>query len=349
MTKPRLPGDPTGRAETDPAASKTAPRPPAPHTGEKQPEGTLPPKNTSEEHKNIPPKVQGVSRNIRTRGRAKRTARAAIMRTITAPPAKPTVGKKKKPRQIGSLSAGHEPKPIKPTWVLDLHTRQAVKIFLGRSQKRGRRGIPGLAKFITYTNLIWDRAKKDDPWADWYLLKIEQRIEQSEAKLYELQNRLNNLLCNSSHGIRLVEMGESAGPVPFPLAFIVPQGFMVAELVGLYDEVVMAIVIARQRGKVDLRLSERWIHEGARAVRAAFNSPYGYRNCMVNRILVLKQTPHAKKAHKFMGPLPKEVLQRTLAPAHQPGPSFSYKLRLTKKAQKIADQKDSGESSLSKR
>jgi len=216
--------------------------------------------------------------------------------------------------------------------VLDLYTQQAVKIFRGRPSKGGSRALPGLSDFITYANLIWERAKKNDPWADWYLIKIEKRIEKSEQDLAEQLNHVATLINTPRNGLRLVGIGTSAGPVPHQILFVVPQGFLTAELVGLYDELMMAIVVARQSSQISQRLAEQWIHQASRSVRAVYNSPHGYRDCHVSRPMVSSRHPKVREAVDCMGSVPKDVLDGRRLPEHHPGPSYAYRVRRTKKA-----------------
>ena len=223
--------------------------------------------------------------------------------------------------------------PLKPDWVLEVQTRHAASLFQGRPAAAGKREIPGFADFIIYLNLVWERTLKDDPWADWYLWRTEQRIKTTRQALHDLRNQVAQLL-ETHEGVSLLDLGEADHPFSFPLAFAPPHGFQVAELIGLYDLVAQSILAARQSGRLDYPAAEQWLHQGARAVRGTYNSVYGYKNCLVNRVLLMKQTPHASAATAAMGPVPDEIVKRDWQPAMKPGPPKTKWFRPTKRALK---------------
>ncbi len=52
---------------------------------------------------------------------------------------------------------------------LTLHTAYAKKLFVGFKHKKHS---SNLLQFSARMSEIWDAAEKDNPYADWYLLKI---------------------------------------------------------------------------------------------------------------------------------------------------------------------------------
>lgn len=65
---------------------------------------------------------------------------------------------------------------------LTLHTRNAQRLFLGRSKN-----VPNVAKFNRLIQGMQDASKKDDPFADWILLRTYDAIVQTHRKLHSFE------------------------------------------------------------------------------------------------------------------------------------------------------------------
>ncbi|MCB1764281.1 MAG: DUF1845 family protein, partial [Gammaproteobacteria bacterium] len=57
---------------------------------------------------------------------------------------------------------------------LRLQTRQAERLIHGRSGNEGKPAIIGLAGFADRLKPIWQAAQDDDPYADWWLIRIHE-------------------------------------------------------------------------------------------------------------------------------------------------------------------------------
>ena len=63
---------------------------------------------------------------------------------------------------------------------LTLQTRQAQRLIRGRPAAAGKPAIIGLFGFADRLRGIWQGARQDDPYADWWLVKIEDALEAAE-------------------------------------------------------------------------------------------------------------------------------------------------------------------------
>ena len=58
---------------------------------------------------------------------------------------------------------------------LTLHTHHASRIWHGRAPAEGRPGIIGLNGFVSIMNKLKRGAEQDDPYSDWWMLRIEDK------------------------------------------------------------------------------------------------------------------------------------------------------------------------------
>ncbi len=91
---------------------------------------------------------------------------------------------KSKPDDVEKLG------PLRGQVWLTLQTNQARRLVRGRNGTKGRSPIIGLGLFAERLRLIWQASRNDDPYADWWLIKVHEAIEDREA-LFELCKRLD--------------------------------------------------------------------------------------------------------------------------------------------------------------
>ncbi|MEL7822540.1 AcaB family transcriptional regulator, partial [Pseudomonas aeruginosa] len=66
---------------------------------------------------------------------------------------------------------------------LTLHTHHASRIWHGRAAAEGRPGIVGLNGYIAQMNKMRRGSEQDDPYSDWWMLRIEDKLDQTKVTL----------------------------------------------------------------------------------------------------------------------------------------------------------------------
>ncbi|MES9958674.1 MAG: AcaB family transcriptional regulator, partial [Sedimenticola sp.] len=74
-----------------------------------------------------------------------------------------------------------KPGPLRGQIWLTLQTNQARRLIRGRNGAKGQSPIIGLGLFAERLRLIWQASRNDDPYADWWLIKVHEAIEGREA------------------------------------------------------------------------------------------------------------------------------------------------------------------------
>src|SRR6185503_8077757 len=79
---------------------------------------------------------------------------------------------------------------------LTLHTHHAARIWHGRPSAEGRPGIIGLAGYIGVMNKMKRGAELDDPYSDWWMLRIEDKLTHTKTTLQTLREQIDYVLAN---------------------------------------------------------------------------------------------------------------------------------------------------------
>jgi hypothetical protein len=81
----------------------------------------------------------------------------------------------------------------------------------------------------------------DDPWADWWLVKVEEALEKSEHEVKRLREAVEARIKNTP-GIE-VKIAESLEPIRLPLQFRNPYAYQAARIIAEFDVLVRGVLI----------------------------------------------------------------------------------------------------------
>ncbi len=216
------------------------------------------------------------------------------------------------------------PGPLRGDVTLVVQTAFAQRLVVGRSATVGRNGLLGLFPFADMLRAIWRGAEAVDPYADWWLLKVEYALDRAGRELHELQRDLSTALV-AIEGL-VIEPASSVQPVSTALQFTTPHAFRGAQLIGRCDGIARAVLSARHVGCMPAAALTKTLWRTGHAMRRAFGAARGYRPTGVTRADLITCTPRAALVVQLMGVLPPAVLNDTLraeyAPARLPITTF---------------------------
>lgn len=248
------------------------------------------------------------------------------------------------------------PGPLRSESWITLQTRQAQRLVTGRRAEDGTPGIVGLTRFAAMLRPLWNAARADDPWADWWLVRVHDAIEQGHQELDAMLEHVSRLLKQTPNVS--VTVAVSIEPLKVPLTFTNPYAFRGAYLLAKFDDLIRSVLTARHVAMLDRDGSERLIADGGRQVRRAYNAALGYRFLGLTREDARLMTARIKEAEAQMGALPAEILDAKLRAAFAPeiarpnrGMSMSAAavLKLRKPAESSAHDGASDSESLTER
>ena len=189
---------------------------------------------------------------------------------------------------------------------LTVQTRQAQQLIHGRAATPAKPAIIGLVGFADRLRVIWQAARNDDPYADWWLIKIHEAIEVNVDYVRNWQREMRELL----HQMPAMDISiaESSRPYRIALRFANPYAYQAARLLSEYDALVCRVSTAHHVGLLDSETRTGLIKSCARKLRAAFLIPQGYRFLKLDRESVRKGSGRSHEAHQAMGKVPDAIL-----------------------------------------
>lgn len=196
---------------------------------------------------------------------------------------------------------------------LTLHTHHAARIWMDRPKSDDKAGIIGLSGFCSIVNRMNRGAQQDDPNSDWWMINLEEKIEESKDALKTLDERLDTAMASLPPAITLGN-NLSIQPVSLPLYISNPLGFQAVYLLTQYDEIVRRILLAQHVGLIGRRDMEIWIDEGAAVLRRLFGLAQLFKYSGAARDDFAANNAKAEAARKLYeryGDIPQDILEGT--------------------------------------
>jgi integrating conjugative element protein (TIGR03761 family) len=193
---------------------------------------------------------------------------------------------------------------------LTLHTHHASRIWHGRASAEGQPGIIGLNGFLAIMNKMKRGAEQDDPYSDFWMLRIEHKIADTKARLQTLREEVDQVLAAVPPALSLGE-NLNVQPVKLPLFVNAQLGFMAVYLLADYDDLARRLLLAHHTAMIDRSTLERWLDDGAHALRSLFSLAQQYKYSGAQRDDFAAKNAVARAALEKFGELPQDVLEGT--------------------------------------
>lgn len=193
---------------------------------------------------------------------------------------------------------------------LTVQTRQAQRLIRGRNGNADKPAIIGLVGFADRLRVIWQAARNDDPYADWWLVKVHEALERVRDLVKNEQAALDAQLEQLT--ALEVAVAESMKPFRIALQFANPYAYRGAQLIAEYDRFVRTLLTAHHVGVLTGAAMEGLLNTCARKIRGAFAVPQGYHFLNVDRAALEQGTANASRARQVMGEVPEDVLNGAL-------------------------------------
>jgi integrating conjugative element protein (TIGR03761 family) len=225
---------------------------------------------------------------------------------------------------------------------LTLHTQEASRIWHGRRPGEEMHGIPGLNTFVGIMGTMKRGVEQDDPFSDWWMLRIEAKIARAKKKLLELRDRVKAQLASVPP---MLSMGEnlSIHPVTLPLYIGSPHGFMAVYLLTDFDEIARNVKLAHHIAQIDRQTKDRWLDEGAGELRSLFGLAQRYRYSGATREDCRMQNGVWLAAVEKFGAVPIEVITGELRSGYAPALRGARKQRSPHEDSVVVDSRAEGD------
>ncbi|MBK6603354.1 MAG: TIGR03761 family integrating conjugative element protein [Betaproteobacteria bacterium] len=172
-----------------------------------------------------------------------------------------------------------------------LHTREAYRLFVGRSLDAGspRAAIVGGRRVAAALRAIWHLSGNDNPYADWVLVNIGERLIEIGSSLQrETQRGEGQLRALQQRGLHFSVL-QSRVPQRVELGFRSPYGYAVADLVVRFDTCNRVLKTLVRKDLLPDRDGRTLIYSYTRRLRGLFEEPVRFERWLmrdVNRPLL---------------------------------------------------------------
>jgi integrating conjugative element protein (TIGR03761 family) len=213
---------------------------------------------------------------------------------------------------------------------MTLHTREAWQMFAGRRGDAAGQvaAIPGGRRFAAVLRSIWALSARDNPYADWILIRVTQRLGEIRAQMAgTIEAREAELDRLRARGLSLSVLASSR-PVAVELGFRSPYGYATAEAIVEFDYHVRLVQTLMLKDRLSDEAGREAIREIGRGLRALFLEPIRWeRALMREEMLPLSRAdflPGADEAAclrvqaavSLFGEVPRAVFTGEEAPRH---------------------------------
>lgn len=193
---------------------------------------------------------------------------------------------------------------------LTLHTHHASRIWHGRVAAEGKAGIIGLNGFVAIMTRLKRGSEQDDPYSDWWMLRIEEKLTATREQIRLIREQVDQALADVPPALSLGD-NLNVQPVKLPLFVSSQHGFLAVYLLADYDELARRLILAHHTALIDRTTLERWLDDGAHALRSLFSLAQQYRFSGATRDDFAAKNAVARAALEKFGDLPQDVLEGT--------------------------------------
>ena len=202
------------------------------------------------------------------------------------------------------------PNPFMVMSNLTLHTEIAHNIFYATWKK----GNIGLVQFASQVAKIYKSSQADDPYADWYLMKIYDALFAAKERLKKIEEK-TNFYFDNQRGLKLQYAPNK--PWQHELRIVNPFSYMGACLLTDLDHILRQIIIIRH---VCVQTeSQLTIKQPIKELQDSFAIPFVWKKTNVTRADIISGNQNAIDAKAaFNETLPDEVFNKEIEFSYLP-------------------------------
>lgn len=190
---------------------------------------------------------------------------------------------------------------------IELHTIPAIQIWHGRKKTDDKAEIIGITRAIPYLRMIELATKIDDPYADLWLTKINERLKLIDSLIEQETADIDKILASVPDGFKIGNVSSTA-PVNVELFINISSGYKLVFLLNKLDMFVRKVQLARHVSLISgINASDRQ-HQVVHKLRSLIVYITKYRNLKVTRKDFAENNEKSIDAISILGPVPDEIL-----------------------------------------
>lgn len=155
----------------------------------------------------------------------------------------------------------------KDTDYLQLHTKQAFRMWEGNPNWKNGPKWPGVRYGLKLSSELFTLACKDNPYAQQALIQFEEGIHEIEVYFGEVRKQIDTQLNYLSQNGINISMIQNRHPVEIPLYSIRNYGFKLIKLLVDYDHFILSVKTLMVKGLTSNKDGHDTIHHGSKLFR----------------------------------------------------------------------------------
>ncbi|MEC8917628.1 MAG: TIGR03761 family integrating conjugative element protein [Pseudomonadota bacterium] len=195
---------------------------------------------------------------------------------------------------------------------MTLHTYPAVLAWHGRGVESGKPQVVGLKQFLSLAGRVHQAAGRDDPYADNWLIMLEEKVDETRQSLQQLETRVSQVLKQIPEGLD-VSRNVSQQPFLTPVFTGGQMGWQAVMLLMQYDSIVRDVLLANHIGLLGNKQRGAMIRDqGGHALRSLCYAPVKFPGFSgATRDDFAANNAKARNALEKYGELPQDILEGT--------------------------------------
>lgn len=212
---------------------------------------------------------------------------------------------------------------------MTLHTREAYRLFIGRSREEGGRGYGEVSgkKIAAALRFIWLMSSHDNPYADMVLVQMCERVDDLRQQINRMiEGKVKSLEQLRNRGLNFSIL-KSRAPVHVELGFRSPYGYTIAELIVDFDYCARVFKTLIVKDQLTDREGRELLHLLMRQIRSIFEQMMPFqRNLQREELAPLSRADWAseddlakkrvKASVALFGECPRDIFTGERAPRH---------------------------------
>lgn len=211
-----------------------------------------------------------------------------------------------------------DPGAIRSEVTLLLHTKEALKIFMGRKEDKenGIHHIPGVSVYAKLLRTIWGSCLAGNPFAKFWIQKVEVKLKETEE---DLRQFLEDLKEHESISSQLnISKSLSVKPVEVKLSFATPYTYKVVYCLVLLDEIAAKLITLRHLALISPLEFSKGIRDSRGAMNRLLNSIGGFKPLEITLNDVRERNAKYMEGVEAMGELPEVIVKNKYVPEFSP-------------------------------
>ncbi|KAA8995866.1 MULTISPECIES: PFL_4669 family integrating conjugative element protein [Pectobacteriaceae] len=214
--------------------------------------------------------------------------------------------------------------PLRSAITIELHTHLATQLWQGRqaNPEEDVHGIIGMPRFLNIMNILRLDAITDNPYADIWMLRLEERLLSAREEMNALIGSMDAVFAQIPE-MMTVESCLSIQPARFPVFAASQLGFIAVYLLTDFDKLMRNLMLANHMALINRVELNDIRQRGGNLIRSIFVLAQKYRRIPVTRQDIRDGNARAQAAEELAGPVPDDIFKGSRRSAYAPPLRFA--------------------------